>query len=167
MSTEFIKQLRDSLQPETLDMKPNFKTTLCDGIALMLNFSAKMGKQPYGDQVFNLLHLVVTCDEPYSSFNSTSEQLKTKYNFADVMAMVQLQKELLAPAKAAAVGSEREQKCMTVFLNYKMDDQQKFQQQLQEIYLTAAKLGDQSSMVNTDLKSIPQDLTDAYDSFIG
>lgn len=56
---------------------------------------------------------------------------------------------------------------MTVFLNYKMDDQQKFQQQLQEIYLTAAKLGDQSSMVNTDLKSIPQDLTDAYDSFIG
>ena len=86
-------------------MKPNFKTTLCDGIALMLNFSAKMGKQPYGDQVFNLLHVVVTCDEPYSNFNSTSQQLK--YNFADVMAMVQLQKELLAPAKATAV-SERE-----------------------------------------------------------
>jgi len=72
------------------------------------------------------------------------------------MAMVQLQKQHLAPAKATAAGSE--QKSMTVFLNYKMDDQQKFQQQLQEIYLTAAKLGEQSSMVNTDLKSISQDL---------
>lgn len=56
--------MKDSSEHEKQGLKSNFRTTYCDGIALLLNLNEKIKVQKHGDTKYDLLHIVITCDLP-------------------------------------------------------------------------------------------------------